>query len=124
MPLADTGREQLLAAFEHQRAQNAALRQRQPLPGFFKHNSLLPQNPAECRVQIFHAHRLLPRRPRVVPRLVRQTLHVVGHVVGEIDDGGTEAGFGTQAGLRETCVEPLGEFRRVDFLQTPDGPGF
>ena len=60
-----------------------------------------------------------PRRAavvHVVPGLVRQPLHVVGHVAGQIDDGGAEAVLGPDAAGLEA---PLEHSRR-----TPSGSIF
>ena len=48
----------------------------------------------------------------VVPGFVREALHVVGQVAGEIDDGRAEAGLGADAALREPRLDEVGEDRR------------
>ena len=48
---------------------------------------------------------------------MRQTLHVVGHVGSEIDDGGAEPGLGLQALVGESRFDEVGEDIGVDLLE-------
>ena len=61
--------------------------------------------------------RLPPRRPHVVPGLVRQTLHVVGHVRGEIDDRGAEAVLGAEPPSANRASMKSAKIASVDLLE-------
>ena len=113
-------RQQLAAVLEDHRAQHRALRQRQALPRFLEDGVLLVEQPRQRQVQVLEPRRLPARRPHVVPRLVRQPLHVVGHVVGELDDGRAEAVLRLHAARRESRVDEVGETSLVDLLQAHD----
>ncbi len=83
---AHIGRHQFASFFDHQRAQHRALRQRQPLPRFLEHHVLLAEHSRQGGVEIVEAGGLLAGLLHVVPGLVREPLHVVGNIGGEIDD--------------------------------------
>ena len=89
---AGLGRQQLAAVLQHRGAQRGALRQGQPLPGRLEQRLVLAEQPRQRRVQILEADRPPSVRPRIVPELVREPLHVVGQVAGELDDRLAEAG--------------------------------
>ena len=87
VPLARFRRQQRLAAFEDDGAQDAALGEGQALPDGVEDRVLLAEQPPQRRVQVLDADAPPPRRGHVVPGLVREPLHVVGQVAGEFDDG-------------------------------------
>ena len=124
MPRPDVGRQQLAAVFEHDGAQHGALRERQALPRFFEDRVLF----AEQARRACGADRRVPRssasrRLDVVPRLVRETLHVVGHVAAELDDRGAQAGLGAHAARGEARLEKRREQRSGDLFQPHDRSG-
>ena len=110
---ARVGREQLASALQHDRAQHAALRQRQPLPDRLEHRLLLGEQPRQRRVQVVEGRPSSTGGADVVPRLVREPLHVVGQVAGEIDDRRAEAGLGANPALREARLDERRRRRRA-----------
>ena len=120
---AHVGGHQLAAFFDHERAQHRALRQRQPLPRFLEHRVLLAEQPRQGDVQIVEAGRLLARLLHVVPGFVREPLHVVRHVGGEIDDRFAEPVVGADAAAAEPLVDEGREVVGVDLLETHHRPG-
>ena len=99
------GREQLDAVLEHDGAERGALRERQPLPRRLEQRVLLGQQPPQRLMQIFEPNRPSSRGRRVVPRLVRQALHVVGQITGELDHRGAKAGFRRQSRAPEPRLD-------------------
>ncbi len=66
---------------------------------------------------------LATRRAHVVPGLVREPLHVVGKVAGEIDDRCAEARLRADAALREPRLDELGEHVGGNLLEAHHRPG-
>ena len=58
-----------------------------------------------------------------IPGFVREPLDVVRQVAGQIDDGGAEAFFGSEAGSAEPFVDPAGEGLGGNPAEPHDGPG-
>ena len=104
MARAHVGRQQLAAVLEHDGAQHRALRQRQPLPDGLEHRVLLGEQPRQRRVQVVERRPSSARRAHVVPGFVREPLHVVGQVAGEIDDRGAEARLRADAALARSAL--------------------
>ena len=62
------------------------------------------------------------RRAHIVPGLVREALHVVRKVAGQLDDGGAEAGFGADAAGRKALLDERREDVRRDSSSRITGP--
>jgi hypothetical protein len=71
---------------EHDRTERSALRQREALPDGFEQHLLLGQQPLQRLMQIVEGHAPPGAAADFVPGFVRETLHVVGQIAGEIDD--------------------------------------
>ena len=61
-------------------------------------------------------------RPYIVPGLMRQALHVVGQVAGEVDDGVADARLGSEAGLLKARLQEAGELVGRNALEAETGP--
>ena len=90
---ARVGRQQLASALEHDGAERATLRQREPLPDGLEERVLLGEQPRQRGVQMIEAALRPPAAAHVVPGLVREPLNVVGQVAGELHDRRAEARF-------------------------------
>ena len=77
----------------------------------FEERLVLAEQPLQRRVQIVEARRLPPLAAHVVPDLVREPLHVVGQVAGELDDRRAEARRRPDAARLEARLD---ERRRSD----------
>ena len=88
MTRADVGAQQLPALLEHGGAERPALRQASAAATCAsKRASCSLSSRRSVVVQLVEAHPPVPVRPHIVPGLVREALHVVGQVAGELDDG-------------------------------------
>ena len=74
-------------------------------------------------MQVGEPHGLATGGLDVVPGLVGQALHVVRHIGGEVDNGGTEAFLRSHAAGDETAVQEIGKQGLVDLFQPHDRPG-
>ena len=98
MACADVGRQQLASVLDDRRAQSRALAEREPLPQRFEERVLLAEQPLQRLVKIVQTDPAPSARPDIVPCLVREALHVVGKISGELDDGLAEAFVRLDAG--------------------------
>ena len=69
------------------------------------------------------SHEPRPPGPGIVPRLVRESLHIVRQVAGELDNRGAQAGFGLDAGAAEARIDEGGEHRRRNPIEAHDRTG-
>ena len=122
MAYAQVRRQQFPAIGQHDGAQRGALRQRQPLPDGLEHRLLFGQQPVQRRMQVIHADTALAVGACVIPALVREPLHVVGHVSRKIDDRHAEAWFRLDAGLRKTRFDEAEKISGGIFSRRITGP--
>src|SRR6266545_3755445 len=73
-------------------------------------------------MQILEARALPSGGPHVVPRLVRQALHVVGHVLRELDDRASESILRADSAGGKSALDELREHLFVDLAETDHGP--
>ena len=66
---------------------------------------MLTEETRERAVQIVEPDRPPPCGAYVVPRFVRETLHVVRNVAAEFDDGLAEIGFHGEAGCGKALLD-------------------
>ena len=78
---------------------------------------MLAEQALQRRVQVLEVRRPLRPRLHVVPDLVREALHVVGQVAGEIDDRRAEPGRGLEAGGLEARFDESREAIGRNLLQ-------
>src|SRR5262245_30926479 len=120
VPCAGIDGHQVQALFEDDGAEHRALPEREPLPHGLEHRLLLEQQTLQGGVEILERRLAPAARADLVPGLVRQPLHVVGQVAGELDDGGAEAVLGPEAGSCEAGVDERREFVGRDLVEAHD----
>ena len=101
MPVPRPRGQQLAPLLDDDGAQHRALAERQALPQRLVQRLLLREQSPQRGVQVLARHPAPSAGPHVVPRLVREALHVVGQVAAELDDGLAEPGFRREAVLRK-----------------------
>src|SRR5690606_19450015 len=120
---ADIGRQQFAAVLEYYGAEDAPLGQREPLPGILEHWFVLEQEALERRVEILHRRGPPARGAQVVPRLVGETLDVVGNVARKIHNGRAKPRLRPQPARGEPAFEKCREVVWIDLLESHDGAG-
>jgi hypothetical protein len=95
-----------------------------PLPQCFEHRLLLAEQTAEGLVERIERGPPAARGSHFVPRFVREPLHVVGKVAGELDDRVAEAVFRLDSRSLEPHVDGRREFVGRNLLEAHHGPGF
>ena len=116
-------REQLASILQHDGAQDRALCERQPLPDRLEERFLLGEHTCERGVKVVERGPPASSVADVVPGLVREPLHVVRKVAGEIDNGRAKAGLGLDAALAEPRFDERGKDVGRDLLEPHDRTG-
>ncbi len=85
---------------------------------------LFGEQTAQCRVQIVHVHPTLSRRMCIVPCFVREPLHVVRQIAGELDVRRSDARLWLDARSREARFDECGEYTGRNFFEPHHRSGF
>src|SRR5678815_5524430 len=117
------GREQFTSVLQHHRSERAALGEGESLPDGLEDRFLLGKQPRQCRMQVVECCSSSTGVANVVPRFVREPLHVVGKVTGEIDNGGAQARFRANATLAESRLDESREHIWRNLVEPHDRTG-